>query len=246
MSEKQDDDKKDTGSLNSKFHSLFKEKVGETKTQTTIKGKSYYEIVDAHTNYRMFVDAFLEHERGLHEMFNVLWNASEQDTLELRISSGGGYILEGQIFYNLIKNKFNGRTTTVLDSAAYSMGAFIFMSGDKRVVMEQCDLMIHNYSDWVCGKGNEIETQVEHKKRLFNSFFKELLCEQHFINEGEFEQLLIGKDFWFNTEEMCKRGIATHVMVGGKTIKAKKYLKNLNMKKIKPKNKSKNKSKTKK
>ena len=42
--------------------------------------------------------------------------------------------------------------------------------------------------------------------------------------------MLIGKDFWMDTKELCKRGIATHVLVEGKEIKAKKYLKSLKKK----------------
>jgi hypothetical protein len=34
-----------------------------------------------------------------------------------------------------------------------------------------------------------------------------------------------GKDFWFDTKEMCQRGIATHVEVNGLVIPAKQYLK---------------------
>ena len=40
--------------------------------------------------------------------------------------------------------------------------------------------------------------------------------------------MIIGKDFWMDTREMCERGVATHVMVEGKNVPAKDYLKNIN------------------
>ena len=39
--------------------------------------------------------------------------------------------------------------------------------------------------------------------------------------------MALGKDFWMDCKEMCKRGIATHVVVCGETITAKEFLKYL-------------------
>lgn len=222
------EEKKDnTDVKNSKHHTLFKESKPENKEVVTVDGESLYKITPAYTSYRMFIDVFAETERGLHEIFNVLWNAAPSDTLELRINSWGGFVKEGQNFFNIIRNKFNGRTTTVLDSAGYSMGALLFCCGDTRIVMEQSDLMFHDYSGAAFGKGQEIESQVEHTKKHIRKFFKEVIIGKGFLTEKEFEQMLIGKDFWMDVPEMCERGIATHVMVNGELVKAHKYLKTL-------------------
>ena len=45
------------------------------------------------------------------------------------------------------------------------------------------------------------------------------------ISEEEYEKLLIGQDYWMASEEMCKRGIATHVIVDGEEIRSKEYFK---------------------
>ncbi len=213
---------------NSKYHTLFKECKPETKILVKKGGEELYKITPPSTSYRMFIDVFAETERGLHEIFNVLWSAGDTDTLELRINSWGGFVKEGQNFFNIIRNKFNGRTTTILDSAGYSMGALLFCCGDTRIVMEQSDLMFHDYSGAAFGKGQEIESQVEHTKKHIRKFFKEVIIGKGFLTEKEFEEMLIGRDFWMDVPEMCQRGIATHVMVAGELIKAKKYLKTLN------------------
>ena len=223
------EEKKDTPAevKNSKYHTLFKEVKPESKEVVKVDDKDLYNIKPGYTSYRLFIDAFAETERGLHEMFNILWNASDNDTLELRINSWGGFVKEGQNFFNVIRNKFNGRTTTILDSAGYSMGALLFCSGDTRVVMEQSDLMFHDYRIGSYGKGNEIESHVIHTKKHIRKFFKEIILGKGFLSEKEFEEMIIGKDFWFDVPEMCERGIATHVMVAGKLIKSKDYLKSL-------------------
>jgi len=222
------DKKTETETKNSKYHTLFKETSGEEKTEVTIDGKKLFKITPAHTKYRFFISSFDEDERGLHDIFNTLWNAGSSDTLELRINSWGGSVTEGHQLTNIIKNKFFGRTTTILDNVGYSMGALTFMLGDVRIAMEESELMIHDYSTFYYGKGGELDVQVEHTSKHIRNFFRKIVVEQGFLTEKEFENLVIGKDYWMNTEEMCRRGIATHVMTNGKKIKVKKYLKRIN------------------
>lgn len=212
-------------SKNSKHHTLFKKNIKAKEIKT--KGSDTYRKLPEHIRYRLFIKSFSEKERGLHEIFNELWDAEGHDTLELRIHSNGGYVSEGFQFYNLIKNRFIGRTTTILDSKGYSMGATLFCMGDKRIVTPRSDLLFHDYSGGAVGKGGEIEAQVKHDAQHMREYKKEILLETKFMTKKEFKQMLMGKDFWMNHIEMCKRGIATHVLIGGKEVKAKKYLKNI-------------------
>jgi len=213
--------------LNSNHHTLFKSKIDAKEIKT---GENTFKRIPAHTNFRLFIDSFMEKERGLHEIFNELWNANDNDNLELRINSRGGLVNEGSQFYSIIKNKFNKRTTTILDSCGYSMGALTFCMGDKRVATLRSDLMFHDYSGAIGGKGGEIKSRFKHSSKHLRDFFKDVILKNNFLSQKEFEQMLIGKDFWMDTKELCKRGIATHVLIEGKEIKAKKYLKSLKKK----------------
>jgi len=208
--------------LASTEHTLFKKSISAVETH--VKGNTYKKK-PAHTQYRFFVNDFMEWEKGLHEIYNELWDASEDDKLELRINSNGGMVNEGAQFYSIIKNKFNGRCTTILDNKGYSMGALIFSLGDERIISEYSDMMYHTYSGGVFGKSGEIESRNNHTQKHLKQFFKDIIVGNRFLSKKEFEEMLIGKDFWFGPEEMCKRGIATHVLLNGKKITAKKYLK---------------------
>ena len=226
---KAQEDKKDAGEkkLSSTEHTLFKNKIQGSEEQTK---KGLFKKVPGYTQYRFFVNDFMEFEKNLHEIYNELWNAKKSDKLELRINSHGGLVNEGAQFYSIIKNKFNGRTTTILDNCGYSMGALTFCMGDKRVVTERADLMFHDYSGGVFGKGGEQAARLEHSQVFIRKFFKEVILDNGFLTKKEFDKMLIGQDYWMDAEELCKRGIATHVLVNGKEVKAKKYLKTLGMK----------------
>jgi ATP-dependent protease ClpP protease subunit len=214
-------DNNDEKKLNSTEHTLFKKKIPGSEKQ---EKNGLYRKEPGYTRYRFFVSDFMEFERGLHEIYNELWDAGENDKLELRINSNGGMVNEGAQFYSIIKNKFNGRTTTILDNKGYSMGALTFLFGDERVVTERADLMLHDYSGGVGGKGGEIQARNEHTQVFIRDFFKKILLETGYLSKKEFDNMLIGQDYWMSIDELCERGMATHVLVNGEKVNAHDYL----------------------
>jgi len=210
--------------MQSEHHTLFKTQIPNKDEK---QDNGLYKKTPGYTRYRIFVDEFSESKKGLHGIYNELWNAGDLDRLELRINSNGGMVNEGGQFYSIIKNKFNGRTTTILDNKGYSMGAVTFLTGDIRIVTERADLMLHTYSGGVGGKSGEIEARNEHTQKHLDKFFKEVIVDGGFLTPKEYKKMKIGQDYWMGVEELCERGMATHVLVNGKEIKAKKYLKKI-------------------
>ncbi|SFV63837.1 ATP-dependent Clp protease proteolytic subunit [hydrothermal vent metagenome] len=224
--------------LSSEQHTLYTEVISERK-KVVDREKNIYQITPKYKRYRVYIGRFFELKKGLHSVFNELREAKESDYLELVINSGGGIILEGQQFYNLIQEKFYRRTVAYLDNYGYSMGALLFCMAEKRVAYEYSDFMFHTYSGGAFGKGGEIKARVEHSNKKLENFFYDLIVEKGFLSQDEFEQMLVGQDYWMETKELCKRGIATHVIVAGKELTAKEYLKYLKKKKKEAKKKKK-------
>jgi ATP-dependent protease ClpP protease subunit len=222
--------------LSSEQHTLYIELIPERK-KVINRERNIYEVIPKHKRYRVYIGRFFELKRGLHSVFNGLREATQKDYLELRINSGGGLVNEGQQFYNIMQEKFYKRTISYLDNHGYSMGALLFCMADKRVVYPYSDLMFHTYSHGSRGKGGEVKTYVNHTAKKLEKFFYDLIVEKGFLSKEEFENMLIGQDYWMDTKELCKRGIATHVITEGRELTAKEYLKKL--KKEKKKNKGK-------
>ncbi len=210
--------------INSENHTLFVKQIPEFR-RTLNHRKNIVEIRSKYKIYTIYIERFKELKRGLHSVLNELRAAGHDDRLDIRINSGGGFVNEGKQFYNLMNEKFHKRTTTYLDNHGYSMGALLFCMGDKRVIYPYSDLMFHNYSSGVGGKGGEIISRVEHTDAHIKAFFRKIIVDQGFLSDKEFEKMLIGQDFWMGAKELCARKIATHVIYEGKEMKAKKYLK---------------------
>ena len=210
--------------ISSENHTLFIKVVPEFR-KTLDRRKKIVQIKPKHKVYTVYIEKFKELKRGLHSVLNELRTARCDDMLEFRINSGGGFVNEGQQFYNLIHEKFYKRTSAYLDNHGYSMGALLFCMADKRVIYPYSDLMFHNYSSGVGGKGGEIISRIEHTDKHIKDFFRKVIVEKGFLSDVEFEKMLIGQDYWMGAKELCERKIATHVVYKGEEIKAKKYLK---------------------
>jgi len=228
---------KKTNELNSENHTLFIKHIPERKIPLN-RAQHIVKIIPKHKVYVIYIERFKELKRGLHSVLNELRSASKDDKLEIRINSSGGFINEGGQFYNLINEIFHKRTTAYLDNHGYSMGALLFCMAKKRVIYPYSDLMFHNYTSGASGKGGEMLLKMKHKDKIIKKFFHNVIVKNGFLKNEEFEQMLIGKDYWMGSKELCQRGIATHVIYKGKTIKAKKYLKKISKNKTEPTPKS--------
>ena len=224
--------------LSSEQHTLYIEIIPERK-RVINKERNIYEVIPKHKRYRVYIGRFFELKKGLHSVFNGLREATNKDYLELMINSGGGLVNEGQQFYNIIQDKFYKRTISYLDNMGYSMGALLFCMAEKRVIYSYSDLMFHTYSHGSHGKGGEVKTYVDHTAKKLERFFYDIIVKNGFLSEKEFQKMLIGQDYWMDAKELCKRGIATHVISEGKEFTAKEYLKKIKKQKKSKKTKEK-------
>jgi ATP-dependent protease ClpP protease subunit len=92
---------------------------------------------------------------------------------------------------------------TVLEARAYSMGAFIFLSGDEYIVHDNCQLLFHIYSGSFAGRGNEQQAEVHAVSSWFEKFMTRT-CEP-FLTTSEIKDVLKGSDVWMDSDEIRRR-----------------------------------------
>lgn len=136
------------------------------------------------------------------ELFYTLRSAAETDLIYLHINSPGGDFNTGlQIINNMLASE--AHVVTVLEARAYSMAAFIFLSGDELIVHDNCQLMFHTYSSSFAGKGSE---QLAEVHALGNWFEKVTtrLCTP-FLSAADINHILQGSDLWMDSDEIRRR-----------------------------------------
>ncbi len=84
------------------------------------------------------------------DFISQLTELGDVDTINLRIASGGGSIVEGNTIFNALK-RHSAKVVTHIDSLAASMASVIAMAGDEIHMAENALLMIHN--PWTMSMG---------------------------------------------------------------------------------------------
>jgi len=171
--------------------------------------------------YKLFIGNFNEDGKGLDKIFNKLHGAGHEDEVELHIASRGGYVDETIQFVDTLNAAFNSITAYL--NYGYSGGALLFLACDVRIVYEHSDFMLHSYSTGWVGKRNEVLAQAEHTDKRIQKYTDKLI--KPYLSKKERKKLANGKDFWMDSDEMIKRGIATHIISNKELLTAEEYLK---------------------
>ena len=104
------------------------------------------------------------------DVFNMLINATPQDTVLFLINSPGGrldgltMILEGIALTD-------AKTEAVIIGNAYSAASFIPMAVDECIVLPSADMLCHSVRYGVGGKSADIASNVGHTSKISNRMF---------------------------------------------------------------------------
>jgi hypothetical protein len=63
--------------------------------------------------------------------------------------------------------------------------------------------MIHNYSHWPGGKGNEVALRVKYSEQYFKKLALDLY--KGFLTDDEIQSVVEGKDYWIDSDEVIRR-----------------------------------------
>lgn len=139
------------------------------------------------------------------------------EEITLYINSPGGEVMSGLAVYDYIKiMKSPVRTVTIGDAA--SMGAIIFLAGEKREMLPHTRILIHDPSyghlDVSGKKPHEIQRGVDSLNKI-----RETLAE--IISEKTNKSLdeiygITAEDNYFTAEEAIDFGLATGIFKGKK------------------------------
>ena len=195
-----------------------------TAPHTLFQREQKIEDVTLVTN-RIFLDDFIHEGNDLHDILNTLHDAGPNDVLEARLNSSGGFARYGQQFINVMRDKFKGRTITIVESEALSIAALIFMAGDRRIIYPHSTILFHDVALSTEGKANEAISRLGVMRLIFIEYMRSLMLP--YFTEEEIDSISKGMDMSLDAEEMCRRGVAHSVLVKGESLSAEEYLKSI-------------------
>ena len=147
----------------------------------------------------------------------VYLDQKDLDEITLYINSPGGEVMSGLAVYDYIKiMKSPVRTVTIGDAA--SMGAIIFLAGEKRDMLPHTRILIHDPSyghlDVSGKKPHEIQRGVDSLNKIRETL-AEIISEKTNKSLDEIYSIT-AEDNYFTAEEAIDFGLATGIFKGKK------------------------------
>lgn len=162
----------------------------------------YFKQVIPVTSHHFYITDELAEVEPYIELINVLKTAEQHDTVFIYLNTPGGSLYTAVQIISAM-NQSRATVVTCLEGEVCSAGTLIFLSGTKHIVNRHCSFMIHNYSHWLGGKGNEVSVRVKHTESYFRKMAQTVY--KNFLTEEEIEEVLEGKDIWMDSEEVLTR-----------------------------------------
>lgn len=161
-----------------------------------------YEMPSTGKLYQFYLSQpIIEAEKYTH-MIHQIRTAQEGDTILIFLNTPGGDLATGVQIINAMKST-GAKVVTVIDGIVASLGTLIFLAGDEYVVHDNGLFMIHNYSGYTFGKGNEQQAQLSATIKWFDSLAGDLYVP--FLSQEEFELVKAGQDLWMLSDEVRTR-----------------------------------------
>jgi len=130
--------------------------------------------------------------------------------LDVYIHTKGGSVLDGYAVYNIL-DRHPAKITTYNLGIAASMGSYLFMLGDRRVMANNSWLMVHGPMG-----GTMDSPEGLHKYADFMAQVREEMIETYFLrgnlSRDEVAAMLApGEDTWLNAQAAIDNGFATEI-----------------------------------
>lgn len=138
-------------------------------------------------DFSCIIDFFVDELTPYYPLLEVLYNATEKDTITLRIYSYGGSVETG---VNIMNGIFNckAKVTTIAYGICASIGAMIWSCGHERIAMDNATIMFHMPSGFSYGKTADNEEEARHMQTYFAQLMRKVA--QDILTEEQFDRII--------------------------------------------------------
>jgi len=152
--------------------------------------------------YHFYIIDSIEQPAKYLDLINTLKTVEAHDTIFITLNTPGGNLSTAIQIIGAIK-QCAGTVVTCLEGEVCSAGTMIFLSGHRHIISPHSTFMIHNYSHWFGGKGNEVVSYVKYSEQHFQKLAKDIYSE--FLTEDEINSVFDGRDLWMDSDEVLRR-----------------------------------------
>lgn len=182
----------------------------------TVKGMNIVPIEDHLLQKReIFLTDQVDAAMATELIKQLMYLEREDNTKEITIyiNSPGGEVISGLAIYDMI-SLMKSPVRTVCYGAASSMGAVIFLAGDKREMLLHSRLMIHDPSYSHNDIGGRKPHEIQHELDKLNEIrlaLADIIAERTGKSVEEIYRIT-AEDTYYNSKEALEFGLATGIV----------------------------------
>jgi ATP-dependent Clp protease protease subunit len=136
------------------------------------------------------------------DWFHLIRHATEEDIIIIHINSPGGDGVTA-IQFRSVLSETEAQVVASIEGDCMSAATMIMLSCDGIAVAEHSRFLIHNYSAMTMGKGGEMYDHITAERTWSENLMRDIY--KGFLTDAEITQVLEGKDFWMDQEEVIRR-----------------------------------------
>lgn len=149
----------------------------------------------------------------LSEEVEQILASSESPTVDARITSRGGSVVEGLAVYDKLRSS-GKRVITTVEGGALSAGVIIALAGDERRMYSNGLLFVHGPLAAGGATRQEHQASLDMLQAAENSIV-ETIVQRTGINEAKARSMMTAEGLWMNAREAQMMGFVTQVIRTG-------------------------------
>ena len=155
-----------------------------------------------HYHHDVFLDGDIEEPSQYRDLVSLLFNAGEQDSINIFINSDGGHLDTALAIVEGVKVT-QASVTAVINGACHSAASIISMFCHDVIVMDSAYSMIHTASFGSSGSAGNVKAHTEFTVKQVDKLLNE--AYEGFLSPEELASVKTGVELWFSAADIRSR-----------------------------------------
>ncbi len=175
---------------------------GEVNIRSTSPYLPYFESTKTNRCIKVFLDENIREAKYYRTVLQGIESLGEGDVVLLNINSYGGQLDGAIAIINAIENT-EADVHATIEGVAASAASLIALASPSIGVSPYATMMVHSATFGAFGKQSDVISHAsfvdKQVRTLMHSVYKD------FLTEKELEEVIMGKELWFDSEEIIRR-----------------------------------------
>ena len=178
----------------------------DEESEVTTRGNQqylpYYESTKVNRCIKVPLDENIREAKYYRTVLQGIESTGEGDLIILNINSYGGQLDGAIAIINAIENT-NADVCANIEGVAASAASLIALAAPSISVSPYATMMVHSATFGAFGKQSDVISHASFVDKQVRSLMHKVYKD--FLTDKELEEVIMGKEFWFDAEEIIRR-----------------------------------------